>query len=365
MKVPVIALGCFITVSCGAQSVQLEDLQVPDGFSISVYAQVPGPRQLALGDDNTVFVGSLRGTVHAVVDSDGDYSADAVIPIAGNLNMPNGVAFHEGDLYIGEIHRVSKIDNVAANLSAGQGTVTLNDRLPNRRHHGFKYLKIGPDNRLYIPIGAPCNVCEEEPIFGALHAMNLDGSGMQRIASGIRNTVGFDWHPQSAELWFTDNGRDMLGDDIPAGEINRITAANQHFGFPYIHQGDLPDPRYGRGKNAADYVPPVHKLTAHVAPLGMTFYRGEQFPVAYSNSVFVAEHGSWNRSSKSGYRVMVGKLSADNSDIVEYTPFVEGWLQGQSNWGRPADVLTMSDGSVLISDDLANVIYRVSYDTSR
>jgi len=191
--------------------------------------------------------------------------------------------------------------------------------------------------------------------------MNLDGSGFTKIASGIRNSVGFDWHPVTGELWFTDNGRDMLGDDLPAGEINRISATGQHFGFPYIHQGDLPDPQYGRGYSPADFTPPALKLGAHVAPLGMTFYRGEQFPATYRNAFFVAEHGSWNRSEKSGYRVMVGRLASDNRTVSDYRPFVEGWLQGQSDWGRPVDILNMPDGSVLISDDGANLVYRVGY----
>ena len=192
--------------------------------------------------------------------------------------------------------------------------------------------------------------------------MNLDGTDLQIVASGIRNTVGFDFHPISGELWFTDNGRDMMGDDIPACEINRISSAGQHFGFPYIHQGDLPDPNFGRGRNANEFVPPVLKLGAHVAPLGLAFYRGKRFPSNYGNTVFWAEHGSWNRSEKQGYRVMMGQVSSDNTSISSYSPFVDGWLEGQSHWGRPVDILSMPDGSVLISDDMANVIYRVSYD---
>lgn len=351
-----------LTTACLAQDVDLDSLRLPDGFSISVYAVVSAPRQMALGADNVVFVGSNRGgRVTAVIDQDGDGTADQVITIAEDLNAPNGVAYHQGNLYIGEIDRISKISNVDSRLTGPQATETVNDSLPDRRHHGLKFLQIGPDNKLYLPIGAPCNVCEEEEIFAGLHRMNLDGSGMEKIANGIRNSVGFDWHPRSSELWFTDNGRDMLGDDIPAGEINRITSVDQHFGFPYIHQGDLPDPDFGTGKSAADYTPPVYKLGAHVAPLGMMFYRGDSFPSEYSNTILVAEHGSWNRRQKSGYRVMMGRLSADNSSITEYTPFVEGWLEGQVNWGRPVDVLNMPDGSVLISDDLAGVIYRVSY----
>jgi len=364
MKIKSIVLAVIIPVTsgCFAQDVDLGSLKLPDGFSITVYAEVPGARQMALGSNNTVYVGSNRGgNVYAVLDSNGDNVADGVIRIAEGLNAPNGVAYHEGNLYIGEINRISKISSVDSRLSGPQNTETVNDSLPNRRHHGLKFLEVGADGRMYIPVGAPCNVCEEEEVFAGLHSMNLDGSDMKKIASGIRNTVGFDWHPITGELWFTDNGRDMLGDDIPAGEINRISREGQHFGFPYIHQGDLPDPDFGQGRSASDYTPPVFKLGAHVAPLGLVFYQGELFPDAFENTVLVAEHGSWNRSQKSGYRVMMGRVASDNISIAEYTPFVEGWLEGQVNWGRPVDVLIMPDGSVLISDDLAGVIYKVSY----
>lgn len=352
----------LIFSGCIAQDADLDSLRLPEGFSISVYAEVQGARQLALGANNTVFVGTnRRGSVRAVLDSDGDGIADNVVVVTERLNAPNGVAYHNGDLYIGEIDRISKISNIDSRLDSAQATETVNDNLPNRRHHGYKFLEVGPDGKLYVPVGAPCNVCEEEDIFAALHTMNLDGSGLTKIAAGIRNTVGFDWHPISGELWFTDNGRDMLGDDLPACEINRITSVGQHFGFPYIHQGDLPDPQYGRGYSTSDFTPPVLKLGAHVAPLGITFHRGELFPASYNNAFFVAEHGSWNRSQKSGYRVMVGRVNATNSAVVDYQPFVEGWLQGQVNWGRPVDILNMPDGSVLISDDGAGVIYRVTY----
>jgi len=362
LRLVIFAIVVPVTSGCIAQDVDLDKLILPDGFSISVYAEVPGARQMARGSNNTVFVGSNRGgNVYAVLDSNGDSQADSVVNIARGLNAPNGVAYHEGDLYIGEINRISKIPGIDSRLSGPQNTETVNDSLPNRRQHGSKYLQVGPDDKLYLPVGASCNVCEEDEVFASMHSMNLDGTGMRKIASGIRNTVGFDWHPVSGEIWFTDNGRDMLGDDIPAGEINRISSEGQHFGFPYIHQGDLPDPNYGQGKSASDYTPPVYKLGAHVAPLGLSFYRGDMFPETFDNTVFVAEHGSWNRRQKIGYRVMMGKVSSDNLSIMEYTPFVEGWLEGQVNWGRPVDVLNMADGSVLISDDLAGVIYRVVY----
>ncbi|NKB33704.1 MAG: sorbosone dehydrogenase family protein [Pseudomonadales bacterium] len=362
MKKLYLLLLSVLANACVAQEADLNSLRLPDGFSISVYAEVENPRQLALGANNTVFVGSLRGRVYALTNPDGDGPSEGVVAVAERLNTPNGVAYHDGDLYIGEIGRISKIENIDSKLSGSSPTITVNDSLPNRRHHGSKFLAVGPDGKIYLPVGAPCNVCEEDEIFATILNMNLDGSDLQVIASGIRNTVGFDFHPGSGDLWFTDNGRDMLGDDLPACEINRISSSGQHFGFPYIHQGDLLDPRFGSGHNPADYTPPVLKLGAHVAPLGLAFYRGNAFPSNYGNTVFWAEHGSWNRSEKSGYRVMMGRVSNDNTEIISNEPFVEGWLQGQRNWGRPVDILNMPDGSVLISDDMANVIYRVAYE---
>ena len=352
----------LFSVAASAQNVDVDKLTLPDGFSVSVYAEIENPRQLAIGANNTVFVGSLRGSVWALINPEEDIRAREAVRVAEGLNTPNGVAYHGGDLFVGEIDRISTIQNIDTKLNGVQSTKTVTDDLPNRRHHGFKFLAIGPDDKIYLPVGAPCNVCEEEEIFGTLLKMNLDGSDLEIIAKGIRNTVGLDFHPSSGELWFTDNGRDMLGDDLPACEINRLSAEGQHFGFPYIHQGDLPDPRFGDGHNPGDYTPPVLKLGAHVAPLGLVFYRGEEFPKRFRNTVFWAEHGSWNRSQKSGYRVMMGKLDDDHERIISNEPFVEGWLEDQNNWGRPVDILNMPDGSILISDDMANAIYRIAYD---
>jgi glucose/arabinose dehydrogenase len=362
LKIIYALMLALFSVAASAQNVDVDKLTLPDGFSVSVYAEIENPRQLAIGANNTVFVGSLRGSVWALINPEEDIRAREAVRVAEGLNTPNGVAYHGGDLFVGEIDRISTIQNIDTKLNGVQSTKTVTDDLPNRRHHGFKFLAIGPDDKIYLPVGAPCNVCEEEEIFGTLLKMNLDGSDLEIIAKGIRNTVGFDFHPSSGELWFTDNGRDMLGDDLPACEINRLSAEGQHFGFPYIHQGDLPDPRFGDGHNPRDYTPPVLKLGAHVAPLGLAFYRGEEFPKRFRNTVFWAEHGSWNRSQKSGYRVMMGKLDDDHERIISNEPFVEGWLEDQNNWGRPVDILNMPDGSILISDDMANAIYRIAYD---
>ena len=362
MKLINLILVIIITMPCLGQSLDLNKLTLPDGFSISIYAEVENPRQLALGPGNTVFVGSLRGKVWSLRSSADGSVASEVLVVAEGLNTPTGVAYRDGDLFIGEINRISKISNIDSNLNVRQETETVTDSLPDRRHHGFKFLEIGPDGKIYFPIGAPCNVCEVEDNFGTLMRMDLDGSNSEIVARGVRNTVGFDFHPLTKELWFTDNGRDMLGDDIPACEINRLVTNGQHFGFPYIHQGDLPDPRFGKGRDPADYTPPVLKLGAHVAPLGLTFTRRSTLPARFQNAVLWAEHGSWNRSEKNGYRVMMGKVSSGNDDIISNEPFISGWLDGQDHWGRPVDILNMPDESFLISDDMANVIYRITFE---
>ena len=361
LKIISLVILFALSKSSLAQGINLEKLELPDGFSISVYAEVENPRQLAYGPDNTVFVGSLRGKVWALKSHADGAAVSEVSVVAEGLNTPTGVAYYGGDLYIGEINRISKISDIGSKPTDPQVTETVSSSLPSRRHHGFKFLAIGADEKIYFPVGAPCNVCEVEEYFGTLMKMNLDGSGMEIIARGVRNTVGFDFHPISGELWFTDNGRDMLGDDVPACEINRLEFNGQHFGFPYIHQGDLPDPRFGSGYNPSDYAAPVLKLGAHVAPLGLTFSRGNRMPSRFRNAVFWAEHGSWNRSQKNGYRVMVGEISESNNSIISNEPFISGWLDGQDHWGRPVDILNMPDGSLLISDDMANAVYRVVY----
>jgi glucose/arabinose dehydrogenase len=340
----------------------LTELSLPPGFTISVYAEVPAARSLSLGPDGVVFVGTRKDDkVYAVRDRDGDHVGETVQVIASGLDTPNGVAFKDGDLYIAEISRVSKLVGIVDKLDAPPKPVVVRDDFPKDTHHGWKYIAFGPDDRLYVPVGAPCNVCaKDDPRYASIMRMNADGSAPEVFASGIRNTVGFAWHPQSEQLWFTDNGRDELDDDLPGDELNAAPQAGLHFGFPYCHQGDTVDPEHAAGRKCDEFVPPVQVLGPHVAALGMKFYTGAMFPAAYHNQVFIAEHGSWNRTDPIGYRVMLVRLDGDKA--TSYEVFAEGWLRSDGQaWGRPVDVLVMPDGALLVSDDLGGKIYRISY----
>ena len=351
------------TSSRGESSDSLSLIRLPDGFSISLYAsQVPNARSLAVGDRGTVFVGTRsEGSVYALVDSDADHKAEKVVRLADGLFAPNGVAFRDGALYVAEIHRILRFDDIEARLDNPPQPVVVNAGLPTDRWHGWKFIGFGPDGKLYVPVGAPCNVCTRaDERYASLLRMNADGSAVEVFARGIRNTVGFDWHPHTKELWFTDNGRDNLGDDVPPDELNRAPEAGLHFGFPYCHAGRIPDPEFGRSRPCGDFTGTAQELGPHVAAVGMRFYTGTMFPAAYRNQIFIAEHGSWNRSDPIGYRISLVRLK-DNSPI-SYEVFAQGWLQGRSAWGRPADVLVMPDGALLVSDDRANVVYRISYE---
>jgi glucose/arabinose dehydrogenase len=343
---------------------QLSKLKLPEGFSISFFAtDVNNARSLALGDNGTVFVGNRKGkNVYALVDADGDGVAEKKYTVANDMNAPNGVAFHDGALYIAEIDKVYRIDNIESTLENPAKPVLINDSFPSEEHHGWKYIAFGPDGKLYVPVGAPCNICndsEKDKRFASITRMNADGSGLEVYAHGIRNSVGFAWHPQTKELWFTDNGRDELGDDMPADELNIASQKDEHFGYPYCHAGVIPDPEFGKGKNCGDYKAPASTLTPHGAALGMKFNTGSMFPEQYKNQIFIAEHGSWNRSKPIGYRIMVATI--DGNAVTGYKPFIEGWLTNGEAWGRPVDVLFLKDGSMLISDDHANAVYRVTY----
>lgn len=371
------AVAAFIVanLSCGLIRADiasnLNEITLPPGFSIEVFASgLDNPRSMALSPNGTLFVGTRRANkVYAVVDRNGDGTADRVytilepgrLPDGAEIVMPNGVAFRDGALYVATVSHIIRFDDIESRLDNPPEPVIVTASYPDAKHHGWKFIAFGPDDKLYVPVGAPCNICEpEDPIFATITRINPDGTGLEIIARGVRNTVGFDWHPVTGELWFTDNGRDMLGDNIPGDELDRLSKVGENFGFPYMHAGDVPDPIYGKGHSPSEFTPPAKVLDPHVAALGMRFYTGGMFPEEYRNQIFIAEHGSWNRSQKIGYRVMLVRL--DGNTVVSYEPFAEGWLQGQDSWGRPADVQVMPDGALLVSDSDADVIYRIAYE---
>jgi glucose/arabinose dehydrogenase len=335
-------------------------LQVPSGFTVTLYADgVTNARAMTWGDHGTLFVGSMdAGTVYALRDDNHDGRADSVRVIASGLKLPVGVAFRDGALYVSAVDRILRFDGIEAKRDAPPKPIVVVNDLPGDGMHGWRYLAFGPDGKLYVPIGAPCNVCDR-PGYAKLMRMNADGSAREDVALGIRNTVGFAWSPQTRHLWFTDNGRDLMGDDVPDDELNVVTAPKQHFGFPYCHAGDVLDPQFGKGKSCRDYTPPAAKLGAHVASLGIAFYTGTKFPAAYRNNAFIAEHGSWNRSSKSGYRVVRVEIAGDK--VLRVTPFLTGFLDGQATLGRPVAVTVAPDGALLVSDDEQGAIYRIAY----
>ncbi|HET6568475.1 MAG TPA: PQQ-dependent sugar dehydrogenase [Rhodothermales bacterium] len=355
---------------------QADPWVVPAGFHVAVFAEnVENAREMALGPQGTVFVGSRTGDkVHAVVDRDGDHKADRVVVIASGLDQPNGVSIRNGALYVATASEILRFDDIEQHLDAPPTPVVVRDSLPNPSEgHTWKTIAFGPDGLLYMSVGVPCNICMPPPMVGTILRMKPDGSDLEMFAEGIRNSVGFDWHPVTHELWFTDNGRDGLGDDVPSDELNVAWKQGLHFGYPFCHQGDVADPEFGAQRDCSTAEPPVLKLGAHVASLGIAFYTGDMFPASYKNAVFIAEHGSWNRSVPSGYRVMVART--DGRQVTSYEPFVDGgflpgrdsgapggWEAGRAAAGRPVDVLQMPDGSILISDDTGNRLLRVSYE---
>ncbi|PJA98095.1 MAG: sorbosone dehydrogenase [Ignavibacteriales bacterium CG_4_9_14_3_um_filter_30_11] len=360
-----IILLSFIYFSCSSNPQQNNNtgINLPPGFKISIYSdKVPGARSMALSTNGILFVGTRNeGNVYAIVDTNKDNHADKIYTIAENLSMPNGVAFKNGSLFVAEVNRILRFDDIENRLSNPPKPIILFDKFPDITHHGWKFIRFGPDGKLYVPVGAPCNIClSDDKIFATITRMNIDGSSFEIFANGIRNSVGFDWNPLTNVLWFTDNGRDMLGDDIPPDELNRAPIKGLRFGYPFFHGKGIQDPEFGDGKYQNDYINPMQELGPHVAALGMRFYTGNMFPVEYKNQIFIAEHGSWNRSEKIGYRITVVKLV--NNKPVSYEPFATGWLQGNTVKGRPVDLQIKQDGSMLVSDDYSDVIYRISYD---
>ena len=342
-----------------ASEIPVNKIKLPPGFKAELWASgISNARTMTWGDKGTLFVGSrVAGNVYAVVDKGGSRE---VKTIAKGLNLPNGLAFRNGTLYIAEISRISKMEGIEDKLDSPPELLTVYDTLPKDLPHGWKYLAFGPDGKLYFNIGAPCNICMPPDTHANISRVNPDGTGFEYFAHGVRNSVGFDWHPVTRELYFATHGRDWLGDDSPSDRLDVAPKKGLHFGFPFCHQGDTLDPEFGKGKACKDYVAPLLKTGPHVAGNGVMFYTGSMFPPEYKNRAFLAQRGSWNRAEKVGYRVMMVTLDGSGK-VAKYEPFAQGWLQGQEIWGRPVYTQMMKDGSLLVSDDYAGAIYRVSY----
>jgi glucose/arabinose dehydrogenase len=347
-------------IAC-AERQSVDWLQMPPGFRVEELVTVPNARSMVLGEQGTLFVGAM--TTGRVVAVTGLLGAEPQTTVVGEqLKAPIGVAFHDGDLYVAEPGRILRYPDAEQNLGKLQEPEVVADGLPARKRHAFKYIAFGPDDKLYVAVGAPCNICNE-PGFGQIIRMDPDGSNQEVFARGVRNSVGLAWHPVTGDLWFTDNNRDMMGDDLPPGELNRAPQPGMHFGFPFCHGTAIAEPEAelaALGK-CADAEPPARELPAHVAALGLAVYRGDMFPPAYQNQIFIAEHGSWNRSEKIGYRVSLVRLDVTGKKAIEYIPFVAGWLDDGEVSGRPVDVLVAPDGSLLVSDDRGGRIFRISY----
>lgn len=345
---------------------RLNDIQLPEGFKIDVFARVNNARSLFLTENGTLFVGNRSGDkVYAIKDTDGDWKADEKYVIAEDMRMPNGIAFKDGSLYVAEVSRLWRFDNIEENLENPPKPVKIYGDYPTDGHHGWKYIAFGPDGKLYVPVGAPCNICESKnEMYASITRMNPDGSAREVYAHGVRNTVGFTWHPETGEMWFTDNGRDWLGNDEPPCELNRITKSGQHFGYPYCHGGYLVDPEFGHKYPCDDFVKPAQNLGPHVAPLGVKFCTSDVFPPEYKHKIFIAEHGSWNRDADVGHTGhKITMVTEQNGEGVAYEDFATGFLDKETNkaWARPVDLVFASDGSMLVSDDLAGTVFRISY----
>ncbi|MGZ3769992.1 MAG: PQQ-dependent sugar dehydrogenase [Bdellovibrio sp.] len=335
-----------------ANDLPLNQLKLPAGFKIVVWAKVPQARSLSSAPDGRVFVGTREDKVYVVQEG-------KVQVLAQGLNSPNGVAYRDGKLYVAEISKILQFDVSKNGPYPLKPIKTLNQRFPTDTHHGWKFIRFSPDGKLYVPVGANCNICDPKKDYARIYRIDVNGNSKEEVAQGVRNTVGFDFHPVTKELWFTDNGRDWMGDDLPPDELNHLTKIDDNFGFPFCHGKNVLDPEFGRGKSCNDSTPPVVELRPHVAALGMRFYIGDMFPTVYKNGIILAEHGSWNRSTPIGYRLTFVQMKDSTVEKVE--PFVEGWLQGDSAWGRPVDVEVINDGSLLVSDDKAGVIYKITY----
>jgi glucose/arabinose dehydrogenase len=337
----------------------LAQLKLPKGFKIEVFASgIPDARSLRIGDKGTVFVSNRnRDKVYAIVEQGGKR---AVKTIASGLDRPNGLAFKDGTLYIAEGTKISKLEKIEDNLDNPPKPVVIYSDFLNHQSHGWKFMALGPDGKLYVNVGAPCNICVPPESNAQIRRVNLDGSGAEAYARGVRNSVGFDFNPATKELYFTDNGRDWLSEELPNDELNRVTKAGEHFGYPYCHQGNIPDNTLGWGHKCSEFSAPAALLGPHSASLGMRFYTGQMFPAKYRNAIFIARHGSWNKTNKIGGDLYVVYLNK-NGTVKSQESFMTGFLQNNGYIGRPVDVQPMKDGSLLVSDDYAGAVYRITY----
>lgn len=351
--------GMGATGSC-AQEIPLSEINLPPGFTISVFGQADGVRSMTYSPEGILYVGTRGSKIYAMPDRNRDGRADEVITLRDDLNTPNGVAWRNGDLYVAEISRVLRFSGIDTSLTSPPQPQVVTADFPDDGHHGWKFIRFGPDGKLYVPVGAPCNICLSDEKYAAIFRINPDGSGKELVARGVRNTVGFDWRPGTHELWFTENGRDRMGDDLPPDELNKVEQIGLHFGYPHCHGNDIVDPEFDLPEGCSGFRKPELTFGAHVAALGMRFYTGTNFPESYKNQIFVAEHGSWNRSEPIGYRVMLVKMVNGRATTAEV--FADGWLRRNGRaWGRPVDIEQLPDGSLLVSDDKAGVIYRIAY----
>lgn len=343
-----------------ADKLPVAKMKLPPGFKAEVWASdVLDARGLRQGDKGTVFVSSLfvAGKLYAVVDKGGKREVKV---LADKLFLPNGIEFVKGSLYVATPKDITRYDNIEANLDNPPKPVMVYDKLPGEIPHGWKFIKLGPDGKLYVNIGAPCNICDPGAGFAKIVRMNLDGSGVEDVALGVRNTVGFDFDPKDGSLWYTNNGRDWLSEDLPNDTLNHVTKLGQHFGFPYCHQGNFADPQYGWGKNCSDYAQPALLTGPHAGTLGMRFYNGRMFPAQYQGAIFIARHGPWNRTLKYAADIVVAWPDGKGG-IAKMEPFLSGLVENNEYLGRPVDLLVMNDGSLLVSDDHNGAIYRISY----
>jgi glucose/arabinose dehydrogenase len=347
-----------LTATPGVE-IPLDKIKLPPGFHISLWAEgMPNAREMTMGKNGTLFASTrFVGNVYAVVDKNGKREVKI---IAKGLHRPNGVAFKNGALYVAELSRILRYDDIENHLDNPSAPVVVFDKLPKDEAHGWKFLKLGPDGKLYFNIGSPGNILIPPYTHAQIVRLDPDSGVLETVARGVRNSVGMDFHPQTKELWFTNNGRDWVNDDMPNDTLHRVTRMNMNFGFPFCHQGDFVDPEFGSGHSCKEFDPPEAKLGPHVASLGMRFYSGSMFPRKFKNNIFIAEHGSWNRTKKSGYNI--SRVTLDKSGkVTKLEVFAQGWLQDEKFWGRPADVQVLADGSMLVSDDVAGAIYRISY----